>query len=327
MKKIKVIMIGFGKVAAQYLNDPIMGKKFRYSTHIQGLTKNNNFDVSCVVDKNKTARNIAKKQFKIQNVFSSIDKVKNIDEYSVVIISTPPEYRLSLLKRIKNIKFLILEKPLSLSYLESKKIFNYCKKRNIVTIVNFWRRFVPQFEKLAEGKLTELIGNIQSVNIFYTDGLKNNGIHLIDFARFLVGEIKTLYEIKDSLRYKTYSLKNDKNVFFSGVFFNKVPLYGIALDSKQFRENGIEIFGTKGKLSILNDCREMFIQYLQKHRGISGFNELNYEKINFLKVDYDLAMLNLYKILFQIIKKKYKNISPISSALENEKLINKLIST
>ena len=39
MKKIKVIMIGFGKVAAQYLNDPIMGKKFRYSTHIQGLTK------------------------------------------------------------------------------------------------------------------------------------------------------------------------------------------------------------------------------------------------------------------------------------------------
>ena len=105
MKKIKVIMVGFGKVAAQYLNDPIMGKKFRYSTHIQGLIKNNNFEVSCVVDKNKTARNIAKKQFKIQNVYSSIDKVKNIDEYSVVIISTPHEYRLSLLKRINNINF------------------------------------------------------------------------------------------------------------------------------------------------------------------------------------------------------------------------------
>ena len=87
--------------------------------------------------------------------------------------------------------------------------------------------------------------------------LKNNGIHLIDFARFLVGEIKTLYEIKDSLRYKTYSLKNDKNVFFSGVFFNKVPLYGIALDSKQFRENGIEILGQKVSyqfLTIVEKC-------------------------------------------------------------------------
>ena len=62
------------EVATQYLNDPIMGKKFRYSTHIQGLTKNNNFDVSCVVDKNKTARNIAKKQFKIQNVFPQLIK-------------------------------------------------------------------------------------------------------------------------------------------------------------------------------------------------------------------------------------------------------------
>ena len=53
-----------------------MGKKFRYSTHIQSVVKNNNFEVSCVVDKNKTYKNIAKKQFKIQNVYSSIDKVK-----------------------------------------------------------------------------------------------------------------------------------------------------------------------------------------------------------------------------------------------------------
>ena len=100
---------------------------------------------------------------------------------------------------------------------------------------------------------------------------------------------------------------------------------GIPLDSRKFRENGIEIFGTKGKLSILNDCRVMFIQKLQKHRGLSGYNELNYKKVKDMSVDYDLAMLNLYKNLFGIISKKNKNISSIYNALINEKLINNLI--
>ena len=102
-------------------------------------------------------------------------------------------------------------------------------------------------------------------------------------------------------------------MFFFQVFFSiKSPLYGIALDSKQFRENGIEILGQKVSYQfyqIVEKC--LFSTY--KSIDISGFNELNYEKINFLKVDCS-AMLNLYKILFQIIKKKYKNISPVSSA-------------
>lgn len=325
MKKIKVIIIGFGKVAAQNLNDRVMSKKFRFATHIQALQKNKIFQVNAVVDTNKKARKIAENQFKIKDVYSSIEMVRDLDDFDVAVISTPPEHRLNILRKLKNIKFLIIEKPLSLSFSESKRIYDYCMKNKIIMIVNFWRRFVPQFEKLANGMLKDLIGDVQSVNILYTDGLMNHGIHLIDFARFLIGEIKAIHNIKDSVTYKTSSLKNDKNVFFTGVFSNKIPLYGLALDSNKFRENGMEIFGTKAKLSIINDCREMFIHGLQKHRGVSGFSEINYKKARFMKVDFDLAMFNLYKNLSEIIKIHQKNISPLSSALRNERLINMLL--
>ena len=65
----------------------------------------------------------------------------------------------------------------------------------------------------------------------------------------------------------------------------------------------------------------MFLNKTRKNRGISNFNEVNFTKNNFINIDYDLALPNLYK---EIVKKDNCN-SPIENALLNEKIVQKLV--
>ena len=65
----------------------------------------------------------------------------------------------------------------------------------------------------------------------------------------------------------------------------------------------------------------MFLNKTRKNRGISNFNEVNFSKNNFINIDYDLALPNLYK---EIVTKDNCN-SPIENALLNEKIVHKLV--
>ena len=52
-------------------------------------------------------------------------------------------------------------------------------------LCKLWRRYVRQFNNLKNGYLNKLLGNIQSIIVIYGNGIRNNGIHMIDFLRFL----------------------------------------------------------------------------------------------------------------------------------------------
>ena len=83
---------------------------------------------------------------------------------------------------------MILEKPLSTSLVDSKKIIHLCAERDITVLVNYWRRFDTI---LAEWKkqLNNKIGELQFATAYYGGGLMNNGSHVIDCIRYLCGEI------------------------------------------------------------------------------------------------------------------------------------------
>mgnify|MGYP001412936739 CR=1 FL=1 len=58
---------------------------------------------------------------------------------------------------------------------------------NLPVLVNYWRRADRLFQALAAGGLTEHVGSPQAVFGLYGNGLVNNGGHLIDFLRMLLG--------------------------------------------------------------------------------------------------------------------------------------------
>ena len=58
-------------------------------------------------------------------------------------------------------------------------------------------------------------------------------------------------------------------MFFFRCFFNKVPLYGIALDSKQFRENGMKFWDKRVNyqfLMIVEKCLKITYKSIEVYR-------------------------------------------------------------
>ena len=239
----------------------------------------------------------------------------------MAIISTPPVDRLLTITSLENIKGIILEKPISIQLNESSKIKDFCNKNKIFCEINYWRRFVPNCNLK---KLKKMIGNLQIVKINYCGGLKNNGVHLIDFVRFLYGEITPLNFFKNSSIKKGETLKNDYNINFFSYVKKNIPLYGTYFDKKYYRENSIEFIGSNGKLYLCNDSRELYFYKLVSHKGLSNNYELNNFNPIRIEFDHDLALLNLYESFDCTLNKKKKLISPISNALKNEILIDDL---
>ncbi len=317
--KINSCIIGFGSIAAKNVLDPVMSKNYRYCTHLQAIFKQRNLDLKLIFETSAKSRLAAKKMIKNIKVFEKIEKAMDIVKtIELLIITTPPDKRVEFIKKFPNIKSLIVEKPLGLNYLESEKFYKEIKKRNIKCTVNYWRRYVTQFKNLKNGYLKKILGNIQSVIAIYGNGIRNNGIHLIDFLRFLFGEISSV-NFNYGYRSKESPIKNDLNIDFSGFFKSGIPFKFIPLDFNYYRDNGIKIIGEKGILSILNDCRVMFLNKTRKNKGISNFKEVNFSKNYFMKTDYDLALLNLYKEI-----KMKDNSSSIENAIVNEKIVQTL---
>ena len=326
-KIIKTVIVGFGNIAGQNTFDKVTKKAYRFSSHIQAINKLNHFDLVCIVDKSKKARKLANTRFGLQNTFPSLSEAeKYCGKFDLAVVSTPPNQRLDTILQINDVKGVILEKPISNDINDSNYILNYCKKKKIHCEINYWMRFLPEF--LNNKKIiSNLVGKLQSVVIYYCGGLKNNAVHFIDLTRYLFGEIVSLNHLKNSINFKGETLSNDFNVCFYGILKRGVPIYGIPLKKKFFRENSIEFKGEKGKVSFLNDGRKLFLNKLKPHEGLSKNLEINYDKTVKIKINYDLAMLNLYKEMYRVLNHESKGLSPISNAIINEELISNILNT
>ena len=145
---LRTIIIGFGQIAGLNRLDPKTRKTYRFSSHIRAIKNSKKFKLSAVVDKSTQSLNLAKNKFGIKNTFSTIEEARNnLGDFDVAIISTPPSKRFSTIVSLGNIKGLIIEKPVSTEIEESQKIRNFINKSKILCEVNYWRRFVPHFNK------------------------------------------------------------------------------------------------------------------------------------------------------------------------------------
>ena len=88
-----------------------------------------------------------------------------------------------------SVRAVLAEKPLALDVPEAEALVAKAEARGIVLAVNYVRRFAPSHQQLRRWLHSEPIGRIELVRGTYVRGLKHNGTHWFDLARFLIGEV------------------------------------------------------------------------------------------------------------------------------------------
>ncbi len=318
---LKTLVIGFGMIAAGNDHDPVMGKTYKYPSHMAVLKAHKGFLVEAVVDPSEEARNRASEKWGILKTFSSVEEACKKTVFDVAVICTPPQQREQVIVALPPLLAVIIEKPLgTTSNNNSDEIYQLYQNLAPVVQVNYWRRADKTFRGLANGVLHSLIGVVQGGVLLYGNGLHNNGIHLVDFIRMLVTDISAVQAVGKSNVLEAGPFSGDIQFSFNLILNTGVVIHAIPLDFSYYRENGIDLWGSKGRLSILQDSRTILFHEKQAHGGLSENYELASDKPQKLDATFGEALYELYDNTYHCVKDNALPYSPLSSAIQTEKI-------
>jgi predicted dehydrogenase len=195
---MKVVIIGAGRMGIR---------------HAQGIEAVSAVSEICLVDISEdslmnatqlfaNSANFSKFKFSLATNFSD-----NTDQYDVAVIASTAGDRLETLSTIisKNVKHVLLEKPLGQSLEEVEKIKNFLDQFPAVkSYVNFAMRLNPSMIELKKdlNNLPQMVGPKTITINMGAIGIGSNGVHYLDMCYFLFNANKAKIvaaEIEDNL--------------------------------------------------------------------------------------------------------------------------------
>ena len=306
---MKAIIVGFGRIANTIAHDKKIASVFKYASHAQALSAHPDFDWIGIVDPADGTTEAAA-EWGIQ-----VGQVEDFEDAEFATLAIPPGARLDIVKRLPNLKAVLIEKPVG----DAEEFIEYCEGRGIDVTVNFWRRGVPFFQSMSEGTL---IGKIQTVFCLYGNGLKNNGSHLIDFLHMLFGDVRSVTRIGECETLQSLGCSGPMDDV-SATFVLEMDGFHIhcaPIDFNHYREVSVDIWGESGRLSIMNESLNVGLSLMQPHRGMERQQEVSSEPMASTQPDVEMAFYNLYTSIAE-----GESLSPISEAVKTEKVLKGII--
>ncbi len=319
------VLIGFGRIAAGNAADPVMSKPYKYACHAQVLKAHPAYDWQAVVDPSPEARRRAREDWGVKHVFATLEELHDNCPPDIAVISTPPGARLEIMQHLPEVRAILVEKPLGTGEDDAAAFVAVCQRREIPVQVNFWRRADRTFRALAAGELENLVGETQAAFGIYGNGLRNNGIHMVDFVRMLIGEISWVQVPQGAGSEHCGPLRNDVEFPFSLGLANGVVVQMQPVDFANYRENGLDIWGTRGRLSIMQDCRTILHCPMQEHGGLSGTREIGSDRPRSLATTFGEALYEMHDDLARSLTEGSPLVCPATDALKSERVIDALL--
>lgn len=287
---IDTLILGLGRIGLQHEL-----KKNSIKTHSKSVFFNKNFKLLCGIDTKKSRRTIYEKKYK-SKTFNNLNKLPLYFYPELVVIATPTylhKKNFQEVVKIKSVKYILIEKPISYNYSDTKYIINICKKKNILLFVNFIRRSNPGLVNLKK-----ILNNKKEnyITIYYNNGFINSGIHYLNLMKYYFGNPINL-EIKKLINKTKYDFNIDVDILFK-----KAKIY------------------FKFKKKIKNDMIFEAENFLLKNNKIKGFKSKKHNIIINLKY-YQKDVL---KEILNYIKGKKSNVCLGKDHLNDMKIIKKI---
>lgn len=161
----------------------------------------------------------------------------------------------------------LVEKPLGLNEIEALSMFKLAKIKNLILKTGFNHRFHPSILKAKNLIEDGLIGNLLIIRSNYGHGsrigmetewrsskllcgggeLLDQGVHIIDLARWFAGEIKTVY---GKIKTKFWDIEVEDNAFVILESENGIDIQFHVSWTNWKNVFIFEIFGSKGYIKI-----------------------------------------------------------------------------
>ena len=318
--RMPTVLCGFGSVAAGLSKDKRMAKYFKYRSHADVLRDHPAFDWKAVIDPDPDARRIAREDWNVSIAVAHPDELPNEFTPEVAVLATPPVAREELLRSMPSVKAVVVEKPLGRTLKESHSFAKYCEEKGIVCQVNLFRRAERTYQELLDGIIEEHIGIAQAGTLIYGKGILNNGIHMIDLVRMLFGEIISVQTLGLGKNIEL-SCYVDIEVVVALTLDGGAVITMHPVDFSHYRDVLLDVWGTRGRLEILQEGLVLRRSPLTKHRALEGVMELAIDKPVTLTSYIGTSLYQVYDNLENAMQNSKQLLSSLENAIRSEMVV------
>ena len=253
MMRIKFAILGMGRI----------GK-----VHADTIQANSNAELAAIHDPINNEINRLQKRYSCQQM--SLDDITNNDQIKGILICTPTDTHVDLIKRfLYTKKAVFCEKPLDLNLRKVKKLVQLVRESKSQVMLGFNRRFDPHFAKLKAHLTKKEIGVIEQITITSRDPnpptieyikqsggiFKDMAIHDLDMAVFLANEkIHSITALGSNFVSKKIEQAGDYDT--ATILMRTISGKQISIINSRRATYGydqrVEVHGSKGSLKVNN---------------------------------------------------------------------------
>jgi predicted dehydrogenase len=324
LRRFRTALVGFGATAQGLSRDRRMARYFRYATHAQVLSEHPRFEWVATMDPDRKARERARR-WSGGMVTNDLAQLAAL-EPEVAVIAGPPEMRLECLRRLPSLRAVMVEKPLGHDLAAARRFVSVCARRRIRVQVCLWRRGDASFRRLAEPRSRRLrLGRIQAAFGLYGNGLRNNGVHLVDFLRMQGEDIVAAQALGPARAIPGAPLRDDVAVPLA----LRLSGGGVAtfqpVDFARYREVALDLWGTQGRRSFYQESLAAAEYPLRTNRGVGRAREIATDAPRMVASTVGTAFWNLYENLADALQGRAVLWSNGSNALVAETVIDAVL--
>ena len=306
---MKILVVGYGSIGRR---------------HVKNLLSNTNFQILVYTKQKKIS--LPKKRC---NVFNSLKESLEQKPKCAIITNETSLHVETAIKLAHAGCHLFIEKPLSNSSNELKKLEKLIKKHKIITLMGCNLRFHPGIKKIKQILSNNVIGKVISVQAefgsylpeWHTDedyrisyaskkslggGVVLTVIHELDYLYWLFGSVKEV----SSQTGKFSDLKiNVEDLTATLLKFRNNVIGELHLDYFQRPSTRkCKILGTKGTIFWDYESNKLKIYDIRKKRWIN--------KMNIKKYDKNQMYIDEIKHFFKCIQKKQKSVNDLYEGIK-----------
>jgi len=242
-------VVGLGRIGQGY--DYASENPDLLMTHALGFARHPAYQLVGGVDSDAEARGRFEAKFRAP-AFATVAELYRVIGPEVVSIGVPTPAHAAVFDEVftasgaRPPRAILCEKPIALRVRDAEKMVAVARERRCALLVNYMRRFDPGVRELRARVHEKAIGDIYKGVLWYSKGLLNNGSHLIDLLRYVLGEVTESEVVRSGRAWADTDPEPDVRIRFG-----EADVYFVAGREESFSICDLQLVGTRGCIQYL----------------------------------------------------------------------------
>lgn len=316
MTRYTAAVIGLGNIGQGYdFDNPEL-----VLTHARAFARHPGFELLAGVDPDAQQRERFERQYQLP-AYSDCAAMLAAARPAVMTVAVPTEQHAAAFDQALAVhpRAVLCEKPLARTLDDAHAMVAAAAAAGCALAVNYVRRFDPGVRELKQAIESGQYGEIYKGVAWYSKGLRNNGTHLVDLLRHLLGEARGYALIEHGRKWKDQDPEPDFRIRFGAA-----EVYFFAAREECFSHFRIELVATGGRLVYADGGSDIRARRVHDDPVFSGYRLLEPDSRRFA-ADTGRYQWHVLESLYQHLNGGATLASDGASALATQALVENII--